>query len=482
MSSHERGRSPSAGQASTLRSAASASPHTSLDAPFTGPINTLAPNHYNGLGAQTSPGAYHDPTTTAITQDNQQQPGYFLGPTYTDFQELQQKLQQPPVIPSQNSNVASHAFLQSQGFAGQGNTSGFNYNQGGQGSNHVSPGALSQANSPAGTNNDSSAFPSFDFNQTDFDQQTNSVDPSLLSDLDPNSIDLLPQQQSVENTGGSLDPMATTMQSHSPTPPHLLPDMAHHQSNSPSPHASPSSAHSAQANFGGFNRPRNTSETLDPSSAMYPQGQNEWTNMGAYRGHRRTPSDNYSDYSSHSNQASPYMPTVDSFDNAHSSPLLNPTQDPAFNDGLGLQHFNLNENQQPQQQQQQQQQGYPSPGHSPHISPRLMPQQQALPHFTPDNNYGLNSGMNGQYVQQQNGLEMFPGTAQEPFPSLNQQNSDLGLADQMSPPEINIDYAPPSRPMDSMRPSNDGEALSPPMRSESHLSHFQFITDEVLTV
>ena len=440
MDSHERGRSPSAGRANHISSHASASPHPPLDPSLTASDST---SQYNGLGAKTNSGAYGD---SSFHQTGQQQASYFLGPTYTDFQEQQSKVGQPLLVPSQDANT----FLQSQGFAG--NTSSFNYTQGGQGSNHVSPSALSQNNSPGGASTaDSTAFPTFDYNQTQFDQ-TSSLDPSLLTD------------PSAEVTGGSLDPMATTMQSHSPTPPHLLPEMARRQSNSPSPSASPSFQ---QATFGSANRPRNTSESLDPSSAMYGlAGQNEWSNMGAYRGHRRTPSDNYSDYSSHSNQASPYMPTLDSFDaNSHSSPLLNPTQDPAFNDGLGLQEFSLNENQPPQQLQ-----NYHSPGHSPHISPRLIPQQQhQLPTFTPENNFGLNTNMNGQFNPQPNGLDMFPGGGHEPFPSLSGQTSpgEFGHADQMSPPEINIDYAPPAQPMNTSRPNNnDGEALSPPIRSK----------------
>lgn len=159
------------------------------------------------------------------------------------------------------------------------------------------------------------------------------------------------------------------------------------------------------------------------------------------------------------------MPTLDSFENAHSSPLLNPSQDPTFNDGLGLQQFSLNENSIPQQQH------YHSPGHSPHISPRLLPQQHTLPPFTAENNFGMNA-ISGQYApQQHNGLEMFPGAGQEPFPSLSNGQSpggELGNADQMSPPEINIDYAPPAgTPLDNARPANDGEALSPPIRSKS---------------
>lgn len=417
-------------------------------------------NQYNGLGAHatSTSGAFGDST---FAQDTPQHVNYFLGPTYTEFQQQQSKLQQPPSLPPQNTNLTSHAFVQSQSqaYAGQLDTSSY-YNQVGDGvnhSNHVSPSALSQHNSPnSASNTGSSAFPSFDYSQQNFEQA--SLDPSLLSD------------PSTEIPGGSLDPMATTIQSHSPTPPHLLPAMARRQSNSPSPSTSPSYQ---QANFGDFNRPRNTSESLDPSSALFPQGvQNEWSNMGAYRGHRRTPSDNYSDYSSHSNQASPYMPTIDNFDvNAHSSPLLNPSQDPTFNNDLGLQQFSLNESQQAQQQQQQQQ-SYHSPAHSPHISPRLMAQQQALPQFTPENSFGLNTGVNGQFSQQQNGMEMFPGAGQEPFPSLNGQPSpsDLGIADQMSPPEINIDFAPtPAQPLNTARPNNDDEALSPPMRSKCRL-------------
>lgn len=408
MDNRERGRSPSAGQANHISSHASASPHhPHLDPSFAAGDSVLTRNHYNALTTQPGPDPFGDPS---FTQDGQQNASLYLSGAYADFNG-QHKLQQPPIVPSQGDSIAAHTFLQSQGFQS--------------------------------STGDSSAFPSFDFNaQQDFGQTT-SLDPSVLSDFQ----------------GGDNAPMAA-MQSHSPTPPHLLPEMAGQHSTSPSPQASPSYQQPT------FARPRNTSESLDPSSAMFPQGQNEWTNMNAYRGHRRTPSD-YSDYSSHSNQASPYMPTLDSFDaNAHSSPLLNPSQDPTFNGGLGLEHFNLNEN------AVQQQQNYPSPGQSPHISPNLGPQQHALPPFTADNHFGINATMNGgQYVQTQNGMDMFSG--QEAFPSLNNQHSpgtDMGNADQMSPPAINIDYAPPAGVMDTSRPGNDGEALSPPLRSES-ISH-----------
>ena len=449
MAGLERGRSPSAGQQHHIRHSSHSSASGLPNGSYTGLDNNLALNQYNPLNAQATSGAFSDPS---FTQDYAQQTKWSLASTYADYGQ-QEQLQQPPIVPSQRGDIANQ-YLPSVGRSsldhGQGNY--------GQGSNHVSPSALSQDTSPSNT--ESSAFPSFDFNQTSFDLgQTNfdtgaSLDPSLLAGLGSNSSDLLASQQDLSNHNLSHDQMASTMQSHAPTPPHLMPEMARRQSNSPSPHATPSFP---QSGFQTMNRPRNLSESLDPSSAMFPQqSQNEWGHMGAYRTHRRTPSDQYSDFSSHSNQASPYTAALDSFDNGHSSPLLNPSQDPTFNGDLGLQSFNLNENQIPPLQ------SYISPGHSPSHSPRLVPQQQ-LPPFTAENNYGLLAHTNGQYMQpQQNGLEMFPGQGQEAFPSLNHTSpGDLGAADQMSPPEINIDYAPPSKPVENMRPHECGGHTEP---------------------
>ncbi|TKA24745.1 hypothetical protein B0A50_05733 [Salinomyces thailandicus] len=462
MDSHARGRSPS-GPTNHIRHSTSASPHPPLDPSFAATVdNHLRPSlnsnpssssSFTGFSARAASGAFGDPS---FTQDFSQQAKWSLDPTYQDFpqQEQQQRQgqqhQQPPPLLSHDSSLSQHTFLQSATIGSQ-----HPHGQPGQGSNHVSPGALSQTTSPyASPNPESSAFPSFDFSQTSFDQHGfDSVDPTLLDTFDPNSLDLLSPQQ--DNPGGTLDPMAATLSSHSPTPPHLLPDMGQQQSGGPSPHASPSFQ---QVNFQNFTRPRNLSESLDPSSAMFPQhGQpNEWTNMGAYRSHRRTPSDNYSEYSSHSNQNSPYMGNIDSFDpNAHSSPMLDPSQDPTFNSDLGLTGFSLNEN------QVQHQSNYISPGHSPHHSPHLAA-QQTLPPFTADNHYGLNVNMTGQFPQQQNGgLDMFPPN--EPFPAMGHASPAEGAADQMSPPEINIDYAPPTK-VENLRPGHAEDTLSPPVR------------------
>jgi hypothetical protein len=217
----------------------------------------------------------------------------------------------------------------------------------------------------------------FGFNQAISDQSS-SLDPVPLN---PNGLDLLrPQLDS------SLDPMATTtIQSHDPTPPHTFPEMSHPQSISPSPHASPHIQQASFQNVSNMSRPRGTSGSLNPSSVAYPQGHGtEWLGMGGYGAHQRSPSDQLSDISSAHN--SRYMQAMDSFD--HSSPMLNPSVDPAFSDGLSLGHFSLND---PRNAAQ----NFYSPGHSPAISPRLMLQQKDLPAFTTDDNISMVPAMSG---------------------------------------------------------------------------------------
>lgn len=444
MDPNSRGRSPSANNAAHLRHTPSASPHPPYTQSFAD-SSLLPTDSFQALNSNnnTNPPASHL-TDPSFTQDiHQHQPDYSLGHFNSSFKDQQQV----PIVPSQNTDVSNHTFLQSA----QGGDNSYGFNQPAQGNNHLSPGALNHGAPPSGANNTgSNNFPSFDFNQSTFDHNS-ALDPTLLN---PNGLDLLqPQPLQLNN---SLDPMATTtMQSHTPTPPHLF-DPTHRQSLSPSPHASPNPQ---QAQFQHMNRPRNTSESLDPSSAAYPQGNgNEWLGMNAYRAHQRSPSDQISEVSSQQN--SPYMQTLDSFDiNAHSSPMLNPSSDPSLNDGLGLGQFSLSD---PHH-------NYYSPGHSPHISPRLNPQQIELPAFTAENNYGMAPAMSGQFMQQES-MDSFPSLNHEPFPSYSNQPtspSDLGAADQMSPPEISIDYAPPAKHNNVVpRPSsNADDTLSPPLRS-----------------
>ncbi|PIA92601.1 Transcriptional regulator CRZ1 [Cercospora beticola] len=418
MDAH-RGRSPSAGQTSNhIRHSTSASPHPSpLASSFDGAANSATLQNTSlttdafATGLNVTSGQFSDPT---FNTDFSSQAQFGLAPTYTAFpdQSQQQTLA---------NNTSNHNYLQSQGF---------------QDPNGVS-----------------SAFPTFDANFG----SSSSLDPNVLDGVDPSGLDLLNQQPGTNTTiNQTLDPMAAMTQSHSPTPPHLFAEQqARRLSGSPSPHASPRFQQASYAQQ--MNRPRMNSESLDPSSARYPQGgSNEWQHMGAYRSHQRTPSDNLSDISSN-HAASPHIGTLDAFE--HSSPMLNPAQDPTFNTGLGFENFNLNE---------QQQQFY-SPGHSPGHSPHLMPQsQQTLPQFTADNNFGLTSTMNGQFNTQNGGLEMFPGLGQEAFPAANLDNQSPGggMADHMSPPEINIDFAPPSRvPTENMGIEKSADALSPPIRT-----------------
>ncbi|KAJ8608225.1 hypothetical protein MRB53_039756 [Persea americana] len=295
---------------------------------------------------------------------------------------------------------------------------------------HNSPHNLSNGASPAAELTNPS-FQSFDFDP-------NTIDPLI-------NVDLL-QEQNTENT---VDQMSAAMGSHSPTPPHLLPGMVRHSSGSPSPRASPGLQQ--QSSFVGM-RPRNTSESLKPSSAAFPQafGNADWSNMGSYR-HRRVASDNISEISSHSAHASPFLGTIDQ---SHSSPMLNPS-DPSYTDSFGIDGFTISD---------QPTSNFHSPAHSPQPSPRLMAQQQ-LPVFTPENNFGLNdaNAVHGQFAQT-NGYETFNN--QEPFPSLPQGlspgSNEIGQADHMSPPAINIDYAEPSRPMEA--PTSNMDDLVPPTR------------------
>lgn len=410
----DRGRSPNPGKATAqhIRQSTSAEPHAHP------PPYTVEPD--NGSG---TPFDLHNISTTADTQfaglNQHATSGAFGDTTLTQDYSQQAQAQYPFTDASAFTYPQSQSQQQQQQQNFAFDTSGASDNQ----------------------------FPSFDLPTNDGFDQTASLDPSVLSDFDGSSLGLLTPGTDFTNT--TFDTMASTMQPLHATSPHLL------NSGSPSPNASPRFQNGSFQQNITMGRPRGVSESLDPSSAMFPQGQGEWTGMGGYRSHKRTPSDNLSDISSNH---SPYMPTVDNFDvQGHSSPLLNSSQDPAFNDGLGLQQFSLNENQQFNR----------SPGHSPGHSPHIMPQpQHALPPFTAENNFGLNANMNIFHNSQRNDIDMFPGTGQEPFPSLNTQGSSPG-ADHMSPPEINIDYAPPTRPVDNMgRAESSQDALSPPQRCE----------------
>jgi hypothetical protein len=314
---------------------------------------------------------------------------------------------------------------------------------------------------------ESNNFPSLGIvTRATFDEVTG-LNPSLLANLDTSDLGLLSAHSSPGNGGspnGTLDHMAATLSREGSlsSPHHLQPDLARRQSPSPSPQQSPSFQHVSFTD----GRPRNLSESLDPRSALFPQGQNEWMNMGAYQ-HRRNPSDNFSDVSS--THASPYLTHLDSFDaaNSQASPLLNANSDPAFENGLGLGAFNLNENNFSQQGFHTPQ-SFHTPAHSPGHSPLLMPQpQQGLPPFTADNNFGLSTGINGTFGQHTDVSDPYAMNASESFPAFNPASSPGGMSDQMSPPAINIDFVPTQHnPVPTLKTEISDDALMPPARSK----------------
>lgn len=429
----QRGRSPSAGQRAHIRQTPSPSPH----APFH--------NNVSGLGFDQSQQLLNDPSSFSAVSNAQLNPSQYLS-----------TIQSQPF--PQQQVLSDQTFLQSNPALSQHNTPHF----GPQG-NNLTPDPLDITNpSTADFNN---FFAGNDLNQPQAINPTpfgNSLDPHLL-ETQPQ-----PQQNLSINPNDLMAQMATT-QPHAPTPPHLLPNSMNNQ-RSPSPHASPHQNQGAFSppNQGAFSPPNQSAfsppnqnhsrhaslgqSTLDPSAA-YGQG-TEWANMANFRGHRRTPSESaYSDISSA--HASPFLVTHDSFEETQPSPNLSAQADPQLfqhNPISQFDHFNLNDG------------THISPGHSPAISPRLIPQQQSLPQFMPGS-FGLESNMNNQFGQQQ-GMGAYQNQGTEAFPSLN----DLGQADTMSPPEINIDFAPPSRQA-SFEPPKPGstadaltDTLSPPDR------------------
>jgi transcription factor CRZ1 len=266
------------------------------------------------------------------------------------------------------------------------------------------------------------------------------LDPSLLGGLSPGS-------QSLSPPAGLSDSMAATL--NTPT--------MHHQHHM-SPRGSPAIT---QSPFQPPHLSHSRNSSLDPSSAY---GAGEWGAGPGFQGHRRTLSDAHSEVSSA--QHSPYAPALDSFDHPlDHSPHLN-AQDPlAYQDmmglGQGLGQVSLSEAAP----------SYISPAHSPAISPRLPPSQLASHPYGQVDSFNLvapqlSPGMMNQNLFSNQG---YGSAGQEAFPSLNKprlQSEMSGQSDPMSPPEINIIIAPPSR-QNTFEPQadpNSDSALRPPDR------------------
>ncbi|KAI4150400.1 MAG: hypothetical protein LQ340_004110, partial [Diploschistes diacapsis] len=183
--------------------------------------------------------------------------------------------------------------------------------------------------------------------------------------------------------------------------------------------------------------------TLDPATAGLTQTARggEWTGMaGGPFGHRRAPSE-HSDVSSVG--PSPYLKQdgFDAFDHQH-SPLLNAQQDPnTFQNTLGMERFTISETNQ---------QGI-SPSMSPYPSPRMSPHRPVG--LAPESQFIL--GSNDPTFGASPGPEMYAG---------QEIGGDMGQAQQMEPPSINVTFAPTRHMMDPNRDEGNADALSPPSR------------------
>jgi hypothetical protein len=303
------------------------------------------------------------------------------------------------------------------------------------------------------------APPQRSFTQELLSSNFNEGDFSLFSN--PGQSDQFAEQSFFMNDpsqAGNINPTELEMSSppnHAASPPGLLPPGTR---SPPSAHQSPSFNQGAFQPSPGHSR----NASLGPESAAFPQGhQQEWSMMAPqFTTHRRTPSE-FSDVSVHSASHSPNLGHHDTFEaiEQQRSPMQQP-QDHLYPEVLGIQNFSLSD------QIPSPHRGL-SPAHSPAISPRLVPQQMS----NPNNNFmlGLNNGLNNGFGQPQG---MYGQQNQESFPQMHGNSMDLGQAPLMTPPTIEVDYAPVSRQnsFEPPKPSLDQDALTPPDRGMSNSS------------
>jgi hypothetical protein len=316
-------------------------------------------------------------------------------------------------------------------------------------------------------------FPQFKQESSSFEQQQGSFTQELLNpNLPANFNGDFPLFSSTSNQADQYDPsffmneLPPQSGNQSVNPAQL--DMSSPQTNAPTPPSflqpegqSPASAHqSPNFNQGQFQSSPNHSRhaSLGPESAAFPQGQNqvEWSMMPPqFQGHRRTPSE-YSDVSVSSAQHSPNLGHHEYEPLESHSPMQNPQDAGLYQQVLSIGDFSLSDNHISHSASPRR--GL-SPSHSPSISPRLGPQQ--LPGFAPQNAFML--GSNNGFGQPQG---MYGVQGQESFPTLG---NEMGQAQQMVPPEINVEFAPASRQnsFEPPKPSLDQDALTPPERGKN---------------
>ncbi|KAL4808508.1 hypothetical protein BDV18DRAFT_100783 [Aspergillus unguis] len=289
---------------------------------------------------------------------------------------------------------------------------------------------------------------------------TGDFDFSLYQNSSPNTTGaeypslLLDPQQSAQSVNQSVNPVDLVSQIPSPHPSNSSQTSPLDQQPS---HSSPSAMSPPASSPGTFYTPQHSRHTsLDPASAAYltnashPEWQNVMNNT-AFHGHRRAPSE-VSEVSSAAH--SPFLPQHDTFDvgDNNPSPLLAAQNDPSLydNTALGIESFTLSDHQQPQ--------GI-SPHHSPYISPQLMPQQ--VPDMVPS----------GPFISPPATASTYPTPPVESFPSIpdsSQGQYDIGQANQMVAPSINVEFAPPAKtqvfPTDKATADMDSLSPPPPLR------------------
>ncbi|KAF3491847.1 C2H2 transcription factor Crz1 [Arthroderma uncinatum] len=317
---------------------------------------------------------------------------------------------------------------------------------------------LEQPGTGVNDSRDSQPFPDFDnsdqgFNFEEFGTFTHQ---DQTSGFNTSNAMMGTIQQPTINPANFAHPLSSPQM---PTSPHLVPPETVSSPNRP---ASPAAASSP----GTFYTPQHSRHTsLDPASAAYITSggvQSDWQGIlgqSSFQGHRRAPSE-HSDVSSVSH--SPFLPQHDTFDasthasahpSAHPSPHLPPQTDPSlYDNAFGMETFTISE--------REQKRGY-SPGHSPYISPRLSPQLHNA-ELDPDNSLLL-----AQHMPQNSTQDPYSSTSAPSMPGFQAQTGpgDMGQAAQMTPPSINVEFAPPSRTstVDAPKLNADGDTLSPPI-------------------
>ena len=266
--------------------------------------------------------------------------------------------------------------------------------------------------------------------------------------LDP----ALRQQGGMQPQNHSINPQdimsnMSSPQNAEPTPPILLDIHAQH-SEPTSPFGNPPQQWSPRHSRHG---------SLDPTTAYSSGNQQEWGPLQGpqFQGHRRAPSE-HSDVSS-SVAPSPFLPQQDPFDfDQNPSPLLNPQPDnQLYQDGLGIENFNLSDNHHRH-----------SPGHSPYVSPRMSPQpgmgmaQDSAFIPLPEAQHGCKGSLAPEGYANQN--EQFPTLP----PEQRLPSNDYGQADQYEVPQINVESAPMPHHghMENSRFPPNMDALTPPER------------------